>query len=138
DGCMLHVVKVADQLDANAQKVFGKSDLYLTFRDDLLVVAVGPDAKAVLKKAVASKPADVGTLHAQVSLARVVPIMGDDAQELAAARKAAEKVFGKGTGSKADALRFSIDGGDSLKVKIAIQGKAIQFLAEVAAGKKDQ
>jgi hypothetical protein len=137
-GASLHVVKLADQLDADAQKVFGKSDVYLTFRDDLLVVAVGPDAKGVLKKAVASKPADVGILHAQVSLARVVPIMGDNAQELATARKAAEKVFGKGTGSKADALRFSIDGGDSLKVKIAIQGKAIQFLVEAAAGKKDQ
>jgi hypothetical protein len=136
-GAMLHTIKVADLLDENAQKVFGKSDMYLTFRDDLLVLAVGPDAKAAIQRAVASKPADVGILRAQVSLARVVPIMGENAQELAAARKAAEKVFGKATGSKADAVRFSIDGGDSLKVKIAIQGKAIQFLAEVAGAKKE-
>jgi hypothetical protein len=133
----VHVVKIADHLDADAQKVFGKSNMLLTFRDDLLVVAIGPDAKGALSKAVASKPADVGVLRAQVSLARIVPVMGENAQELAAARKAAEKVFGKATGAKADAIRFSIDGGDSLKVKIAIQGKAIQFLAEVAGAKKE-
>ena len=139
-GAMLHVLKVGDELakNENTRKVFGKSDAYLTFRDDLMVVAVGPDAKTLIKKAVASKPADVGIFRAQVSLARVVPLLGDNAEELAAARKAAEKVFGKGTGSRADVIRFSIDGGDSLKVKFAIQGKAIQFLAEVAGGKKDQ
>jgi len=137
-GASVHVVKIADHLDADGQKVFGKSDMLVTFRDDLLVVAIGPDAKAALSKAVASKPADVGVVRAQVSLARIVPVMGENAQELAAARKAAEKVFGKGTGSKADAIRFSIDGGDSLKVKFAIQGKAIQFLVEAATGKKDQ
>ncbi|HKA06850.1 MAG TPA: hypothetical protein VKD71_06295 [Gemmataceae bacterium] len=138
-GASLHVVKIADQIDAKGQKVIGKSDLYFTFRDDLIVLAIGPQAKPVLEKAVASKPADVGVLRLQVALSRIVPIMGEDAQELAAARKAAEKVFGKGAG-KADLIKFSIDGGDSLKIKLSAQGKAIQFLAEVGVNqaKKDQ
>jgi hypothetical protein len=134
-GAKLHRVAVADHLDANATKVFGKSDLYLTFRDDLLVLAVGPGAKDAIKKAVASKPADVGVFRTEVHLARVVPLAGENAQELAAAKAAAEKVFGKG-GSKADVIKFSIDGGDSLKVKVSAQGKAIQFLAEVGAGRQ--
>jgi len=141
-GGKLHRVVVADKLDENAQKVFGKSDLYLTFRDDLLVVAMGPNAKDVLAKAVASKPADVGVFRAQVHLSRIAPLAGENAQELSAAKAAAEKVFGKG-GGQADVIKFSIDGGDSLKVKLSAQGKAIQFLAEVgtaaeAAKKKDQ
>jgi hypothetical protein len=74
-------------------------------------------------------------------LSRVAPLAGDNAEELAAAKKAAEKVFGKG-GSKADQIKFSIDGGDSLKLKLSAQGKAIQFLVEVgteeAGKKKDQ
>jgi hypothetical protein len=86
---------------------------------------------------VASKPADVGVFRAQVHMSRIAPLAGDNAQELAAARAAAEKVFGKG-GGKADVLKVSIDGGDSLKIKITAQGKAIQFLAEVGAGKKEQ
>jgi hypothetical protein len=134
-GAMLHVVKVADQLDADAQKVFGKSDLYLTFRDDLLVLAVGPDAKAAIGKAAASKPADVGVLQVQASLSRIIPIMGENAQELAAARKAAEKVFGKSAG-KADQIKFAIEGGDSLKIKLSAQGKAIQFLTEMGLNQK--
>ena len=35
---------------------------------------------------------------------------------------------------QADVIKFSIDGGDSLKVKISAQGKAIQFLGEARAG----
>jgi hypothetical protein len=136
-GAKVHRVAIADKLDENGKKVFGTSDLYLTFRDDLLIVAIGPNAKDALKKAVASKPADVGVFRAQVHMSRIAPLAGDNAQELAAARAAAEKVFGKG-GGKADVLKVSIDGGDSLKIKITAQGKAIQFLAEVGAGKKEQ
>jgi hypothetical protein len=137
-GASLHVVKIADQIDEKGQKVLGKSDLYLAFRDDLLVLAVGPNAKDAIQRAIASQPADVGVLNFQVSLSRIVPIMGDNAQELAAAKAAAEKVFGKG-GSQADTIRFSIEGGESLKIKAAAKGKAIRFLAEVGANeKKDQ
>jgi hypothetical protein len=137
-GAMLHVVKVGQFIDEKGQKILGKSDLYVTFRDDLLVAAIGPGAKEALKKAVASKPADVGVFQLQAALSKLVPVMGDDAGQLAAAKKIAEKVFGKGAAG-ADTVRFAVEGGDSLKVKIAAKGKAIQFLAElgVATQKKD-
>lgn len=141
-GAKYHRIDLSDAADENFKKVFGSSDGYLAFRDDLMVLTIGPDAKAVAEKALASKPADVGVLRIQASLARIAPIAGDNADELAAAKKAAEKVFGKG-GSKADVIKLSIDGGDSLKVKLSAQGKAIQFLAEVGSEaeggkKKDQ
>jgi hypothetical protein len=136
-GAKLHRVAVGDKLDENVRKAFGKSDLYLSFRDDLLVLTMGPNAKEAIKKAVASKPADVGVFRVQASLARIAPMIGENAQELSAAKKAAEKVFGKG-GGKADVVKFSIDGGDSLKVKVSAQGRAIQFLAELGVGKKDE
>lgn len=137
-GASLHVAKIADQIDEKGQKVLGKSDLYAAFRDDLLVLAIGPNAKDAIKRAIASQPADVGVLNVQVALSRIVPIMGDNAQELAAAKAAAEKVFGKGA-AQADTIRFSIEGGDSLKIKAMAKGKAIRFLAEVGGNqKKDQ
>ena len=108
----------------------------LSFVAYLMLVAIGPNAKEVLTKAVTSKPADVGVLQLKVSLARIVPIMGDNAAELSNAKKVAEKVFGKG-GSKADEIRLSVDGGDSLKIKLLAKGKAIQFLVELGLSQKD-
>ena len=129
---------IADKLDENGKKVFGKSDLYLTFRDDLLIVAIGPNAKDALKKAVASKPADVGVFRAQVS--HVADRAADRGQRPGAGGGPGGGREGvrQGRGRKADVLKVSIDGGDSLKIKITAQGKAIQFLAEVGAGKKEQ
>ncbi|HJZ93406.1 MAG TPA: hypothetical protein VKE40_21190 [Gemmataceae bacterium] len=138
-GAMLHVVKVGQFMDEKGQKLLGKSDLYVMFRDDMLLAAIGPSAKETLKKAAASKPADVGVFQAQAALSKLVPVIGDDAGKLAAAKKAAEKVFGKGAAG-ADTIRFAVEGGDSLKVKIAAKGKAIQFLAELGTPRltKDQ
>jgi hypothetical protein len=136
-GVMLHTLKVADQIDEKGQKVIGKSDLHICFRDDLILAAIGPRSKEVLKTALAAKPADVGVARISVSLARIVPIIGDTAQELSAAKKAAEKIFGKGA-SKADEIRFSIDGGESLKIKLMAKGKAIAFLVELGVTAKDQ
>lgn len=136
DGNGVIRVKLADMIQEKEEKVIGKSDLYVVFRDDLVLAAIGPQSQDLLKKALAGKPADVGVLRASVSLARVVPVIGENAQELATARKVAEKVFGKGA-SKADEIRFSVEGGDSLKIKLMAKGKAIQFLAELGTAKKD-
>lgn len=134
-GAMLHILKVNSFLDEKATKVFGKADLHLSFRDDLLVVGFGPDAKAAVAKAIASKPADVGVAHVKVAFGRIATLVGDNAEELAAAKAAAKKVFGDKP-TKDDTFEFSITGGENLKVKIGIKGKAIQFLAETAGAKK--
>jgi hypothetical protein len=133
-GTMMHTVKLSDFIDEKGQKVVGKSDLHFVFRDDLVLVAIGPKAKDVLTKALASKPADIGVVQLSVSLSRIVALAGDNAEQLEAAKKAAEKIFGKG-GSKADQIRFSVEGGDSLKIKLMAKGKAIQFIVEMLAPK---
>jgi hypothetical protein len=136
-GATLHTVKTSAFIDEKGEKVIGKSDLHVVFKDNMILAAIGPRAKELLKKAVAGKPADVGVTQVAVSLSRIVPILGDNAEQLAAAKKAAEKVFGKGA-SKADEIRFSIDGGDRLKVKLMAKGKAIAFLVEMGLHAKDQ
>lgn len=136
-GAMLHTVKLSDIIDEKGQKVVGKNDLHFVFRDDLVLLAIGPKAKDVLTKALASKPADVGVVQLSVSLSRIVAIIGDNAEQLENAKKAAEKIFGKG-GSKADVIRFSVEGGDSLKIKLMAKGKAIQFLVEMGAASRKE
>ena len=123
-------------IDEKGQKVVGKSDLHVVFTNKMLLVAIGPQSKHVLQKAVNSKPADVGVAQFSVALARIVPILDDNAEQLAAAKKAAEKVFGKGA-SKADEIRFSIDGGESLKIKLMAKGKAIAFLVELGLNARE-
>lgn len=136
-GATLHTVKTSDFIDEKTEKVVGKNDLHVVFKDNMILAAIGPRAKELLKKAVASQPADVGVAQVSVALSRIVPIIGDNAEQLATAKKAAEKVFGKGA-SKADEIRFSIDGGESLKIKLMAKGKAIAFLVELGLGSKDQ
>ena len=135
-GAMLHTVKVSDHLDAEMTKVFGKNDVHLSFRDDLLVIALGPQGKDAVQKAISSKPADVGVAQFKVAFSRVAAALGaDNAADFAAAKAAAKKVFGDKP-VKDDTMSFAITGGDSLKIKMSIQAKAIQFLAETTAAKK--
>jgi hypothetical protein len=133
-GAGLHVIQMGMHVDEKMAKVFGKSDAYLAFRDDLLVLALGPQGKEAVTKAVASKPADVGVTQFKMQVGRLAAIAGDTADELAAAKAAAKKIFGDKPTN--DALAFAITGGESLKIKLSIQAKAIQFLAETAAAKK--
>ncbi|WP_020469458.1 hypothetical protein [Zavarzinella formosa] len=135
-GSMLHILKVGDFVPADAQKAFGKSDVYLTFRDDLAIIAFGPDGKSAIQKAVLSKPVDVGVFKLEVALARLVPAAADTAEEAANAKKIAKKIFGDST--KSDTVKFSIEGGDTLKIKLSAQGKAIQFLGALGAAKKNK
>ncbi|HVK08723.1 MAG TPA: hypothetical protein VM597_08095 [Gemmataceae bacterium] len=134
-GAKLHVIQVGQHLDEKMAKVFGKSDAYLSFRDDLLVLAFGPQGKEAVTKAVASKPADVGVVQFKMQAGRIAAIAGDTADELAAAKAAVKKVFGDKPPTK-DGVVFAITGGDSLKIKIGIQSKAIQFLAETSTVQK--
>ncbi len=136
-GAMLHTIRVNNLLDEKAQKVFGKSDAQLTFRDDLLILAIGPQSKELIKTAAASKPADVGVMQFKIAMSRAVPLAAENGGELKAAKEAAQKVFG-GKASTADTMTVSIMGGEALTIKFAIKGKAIQFLAAAAeAQKKD-
>lgn len=135
-GYKLHTIKVGDFVPEDAQKAFGKSDVHLTFRDDLALIAFGPDAKEVLKKALASKPADVGVFKMEMALAKLVPVLAESAKEAAEAKKAAKRIFGDST--KSDTFKITVDGGETMKIKIAIQGKALQFLGAVGEMNKNK
>ena len=128
---MLHTIKIGALVPEKGQKVFGPSDLHLTFRDDLMILAFGPEAKNALKKAVNSKPSDVGLTQFQVSLARFVPAVSESADEAAIAKKVAAEVFEKGSAAGSDTITLSLEGGSSLKLKFSAKGKALVFLGKL-------
>lgn len=135
-GSKLHIIRVNNVLDDKMKKVLGKNDAYLSFRDDLLVLAIGPQGKEAVTKAIASKPADVGVMKLDVSMSRIAPLAAEAEGQAAAAKAAAKKIFA-GKPATNDKLSVSILGGESMKVRIALQGKAIKFLAESGMGKND-
>jgi hypothetical protein len=112
-------------------KVFGKSDAYIAFRDDLMLITFGVDAKNLITKSLESKPASGGVLTFDISLGRIVPLVGETAEQAAKAKEIANKVFGKEP--KADHIRMSIEGGTSFKVRLSAQGKAISFMSQLGA-----
>ena len=136
-GASLHILAVGDMIPPDMQKTFGKSDVFLTFRDDLAIITFGPDAKSAIQKAVVSKPSDAGVFKFEAALARLVPAVSESAEEAAQARKIAKRVFGDST--RSDTVKFTIEGGENLRIRISAQGKALQFLGAMgdAKNKKD-
>ena len=134
-GVALHKFEVGDMVPQNLVTFLGKSDAWLAFRDDLLVVAVGPDAKEAVKKAAAAKPSTSPKLmELEVSVAKLAGLLGDTPEEKKASAAAALKVFGKEP--KGDVVNVTLAGGDTLSLKISAKAKLVEFLGEMGKGQK--
>jgi hypothetical protein len=129
----LHLIKIKDQLDADAKKLFGESDLWLAFRDDAVLIAVGPNAKEVLKKAVTGAPAPASLLKMDFFVSRLMSL--SESQDPKATKQAVKKVFGDNPKSD-DTFTLQVEGGDKLSVKLAVKGKIVKFFAELDKAKK--
>ncbi len=128
----LHTVKIKDQADEKLKRVVGDSDLWLALRDDVLVYAIGPNAKEMLKSALKATPTTGSVVRMEVSVARLVALA--DTQDAAAAKKAASQIFGNDT--TGDTVSLTVDGGDGLRSKFVVKGKVIRFAAAMDKAKK--
>ena len=102
--------------------------------DDAVVVAVGPNAKEILKKAVSASPAPASLLKMEFSVSRLVAL--SKAYDAEASKRAAKKVFGDNPKTD-DTFTLSVEGGDKLRVNLAVKGKVVQFFAELDKAKKE-
>jgi hypothetical protein len=129
---MIHAIKVADLIPEEAVGTLGKTDIYIVFRDDLMLIALGADYKAVLQAGYDSKPADVGVLTTKVGFGRLLDFMPDDGKpETKDLREAIKKVYGKDpTG---DQLSFTVKGGESLRIRLGMDAKLLEFFATAGA-----
>src|SRR5207248_8001750 len=105
----------------NAKKLFGASGVYLMFKDDALLGAIGPDALKALKEAASLKPEAGPVLNVNVAVGRVVGLNPD-----AKAQKAAKEVFGKATPGS-DTVALTVEMGESVKLKLSVKGKILEF-----------
>jgi hypothetical protein len=129
----IHKVDVSDP-DAKTRDAFGpNAEGYFAFRPDALVFAVGGNALAAVKEAVALEPKPGAPFLLDMELARMAPLMEHDNP---GAVKAAEDAFR--TGRDADRLHIGLEGGKALRLSARITPQAVLFFSQVKEGAKGE
>jgi hypothetical protein len=128
----------AGMTEENSKRMFGENPkVYFAFRDDALLTALGADGLEALKEVLAAKPKAGAVVQMEASLNRFAALMTKDHP---AAPDAAKKAFKDG---KKDKVRFVVEGGKALTVKISMDAPVVTFSALMAEaeqknGAKDQ
>src|SRR5205807_9223859 len=106
----IHRLNVQQAYDEDARKAFGDNPLYIALRSDALFVAGGEGGLSALKEAITARPGVVPPLELNISMARLVPLMGKKhkGDPAAAARKAFADAKDK------DKLHITVEGGKTL------------------------
>jgi hypothetical protein len=122
----IHRVDVSDP-DAKTRDAFGPNAAgYFAVRPDALVFAVGSDALAAVKEAIALEPKAGKPFLLDMALARMAALMEHDNP---GAVKAAEDAFG--SGGHADQVRIGLEGGKALRLSVRITPQAVNFFSQL-------
>ena len=118
--------------DANTAMLvesFGDGAIYLAFRDDALLVAMGPEARSTLKSAIAKTgSAPSQPLVFDLDLARMAKLTLATPEQKALAAK----LFPGGENGR---VRLTVEGGAALTARLQMRLNVLEFLAKL---KKDQ
>ena len=127
----IHRLDVKQDLDANARHNLGDKPFYLAIRGDAVLLSGGDECLEALKDALAAKPGKASPAGFELSLSRLVPAM--TRTKTADPLEAAQKAFG-GTAQDNDKVRFSIEGGKSLTLRVVLNTPVIKFFGIVNQG----
>jgi hypothetical protein len=126
----IHQVTLTADIDAKVKAILGNEPLYFAFRKDAVLVAVGEGGLDALKAAIAAQPKAGPLVTAQVSLARLVPLItaasknDKHGEEVAKVLKAALE-DAKDPGK----VQLTIEGGESLKARLSLSAQVIKVIA---------
>jgi len=124
----IHRVDAQDSYDTKARHVIGSNPIYIVIRNDAALITAGPDALQAIKDLATAEPIAQPQFEFDMGLARLAPLMAKEHPE---AGKAAEQAFAK-AGKGSDKIRFSVQGGDALKVRFSMQAAVVRFFSRVA------
>ena len=133
EGPAVHKVELLEENDGD--ELFGKSELYLSVRDDVVLLSMGSHGHDVLKDALArtadKAPAGTTQLEFATFLKRIAPMTGNNDEERAAAKEAAAETF-VGEDAAKDAVRLRVGTeGDYLRLGLTADIPALSFLASI-------
>ena len=111
--------------DAKARAVFGDNPLYVAFRKDAALVAVGEGGLDALKSALAAPAGASPVFRVDVAVAQLAPLLAEnDAQ-----RAAMTKMF-----ADAGRVRLSVEGGDALRGELIVHLSVLRFFNVLKKG----
>ncbi|HEV8063128.1 MAG TPA: hypothetical protein VGP68_24820 [Gemmataceae bacterium] len=119
----VHRLDVASTFDANARKILGDNPIYFSFRKDAVFLVLGDNGLAALGEAIQGSPAAAPLVRGTLNLKGLVPLMK---QSDPRAEGLAKDAFSK---AGDDAITFTVQGGDSLQMRLEAKGPVIKFMA---------
>jgi hypothetical protein len=127
----VHKLDIGKDVDAKAREVFGDGPMFVAFRADAVYFAAGDNALTTLKETLSAKPSLTPAFQFEMSLARFAAVAGKEDKDFAAA---AEAAFGNNSKPN-DKVRFTLEGGAALKLKLSAKGDALRFFSELGKRK---
>jgi hypothetical protein len=120
NGVKIHRIDVQQVLDAKARELFGDNPLYVAFRADAVLLAVGEGGLEALKAAITASAAVSPALRVDVALARLAPLLAKTEEQ----RALVGKLF---TVENPGRVRLTLEGGSSVRVQFASDLSVVQF-----------
>src|SRR5262249_50903753 len=129
-GVKVHRLDAQKQFDEKSKKLYGDNPAYLAIRDDALFLGLGENALSALKEALASKPATAPLLELELSLSRMASAIAiDRMDDKGLVERAAKEAFERE--KDGDTLRFRVEGGKALKLRVQGKAPVIKFFDEL-------
>lgn len=130
-GLAIHKV-VAPNPDLKA--LFGTETAWFAVSDDLVLLSFEADGKTIAAAA-EGKGGKVGVAAADVTVTGAV-LATEKGLKPEALKGLVGEVFGAAGAAGKDSVRMSVEGGDALKIRLTLKGKAVKFAVVVDAEKK--
>lgn len=125
EGSKIHRFDFGQFYDAKARKIFGEAPIYVAFRDDALVLAVGAEGHAAMKQVLTSKTATATLpMQLEISTARLARIIADTPMK--------QDFLGKVFSGDDGPIRVTVEGGPKFQAKLTTKLSVIQFMAMAA------
>ena len=113
------------KLDKILTDVAGDNQLYIAFRDDALLVALGKESLATLKAALANNDSTISQpLVFDFDVARMAALMAKTPEQ----KELATKLFTKGENGR---VRLTVNGGARLNAQLQMRLNVLEFLAKL-------
>jgi hypothetical protein len=121
----LHKITLS-ALPPELEEIFGTKNFWLAVSDSNIALSIEPDGAAI-KAGLKSKAIEVPVLSVDVSVAKLLPIIGKDLKpdEVKAILKDA---FGDDASTGKDKVTVTLTSGNELSLKAKVKGKAVRVL----------
>jgi hypothetical protein len=123
----IHRIETGDAKDKEFRAAFGDNPVFVAFRGDAVLFALGEDGLAAIKEAVVATPQVTPPMLIEIAVGRLAAV----AAKTDAQKQAARQAFGKG---EPGMVRITLEGGPVLRLRFTTDLSVLQYTAAIAQG----